>query len=158
LHDLAGEYLQSGDTVLDAGCRDAEHLIQLVHANDVSGVGIDPVEIHIERARAAVSAAGLDQRITLHRGVMHDLPFGAEYFDFVWCRDVLEQVDDLDGALVELTRTMKADARLLVYTTFVTDRLEGRDAEMMQHSLGNVEKKLHPTYVEIRVQTCRARN
>jgi len=101
LHELAAEYLRPGDTVLDARCRDAAHLIHLVHANDVAGVGIDPVEIHIERARAAVGAAGPDRRITLHHGVMHDLAYAAEYFDLVWCRDVLEQVDDLDGALRE---------------------------------------------------------
>jgi len=83
LHELAGEFVGSGDVVLDAGCRDAEHLIRLVQAHDVSGVGIDPVELHIERARAAVAAAALDNRITLHRGVMHDLPYGAEHFDLV---------------------------------------------------------------------------
>ncbi len=148
LHELAAGYLRSGDTVLDAGCRDAGHLIQLVGANDVSGVGIDPVEIHIERARAAVSAAGLDQRITLHHGVMHDLAYAAEYFDLVWCRDVLEQVDDLDGALRELSRTMSPNARLLVYTTFATDRLEGRDAQMMRRHLGNIDQNLQPAYVE----------
>jgi len=57
-------------------------------------------------------------------------------------------VDDLQGALAELTRTMKPDGRLLVYTTFVTDRLEGRDTEMMRHGLGNVEQNLQPAYVE----------
>src|SRR4051812_48409461 len=29
LHELAGRYLHRGDVVLDAGCRDGEHLIKL---------------------------------------------------------------------------------------------------------------------------------
>jgi len=148
LHGLAGQYLQPGDVVLDAGCRDAEHLIRLVEANGTTGVGVDPVEIHIERARLAVDAAGLTDRITLHHGVMHDLPYEDGHFDFVWCRDVLEQVDDLDGALRELVRLMRSKARLLVYTTFATDLLDGGDAEMMRRHLGNVGGNLDAACVE----------
>ena len=53
LYELAQPYLRPGAVVLDAGCRDAEHLIRLVELNDVTGVGVEPVEIHVERARAA---------------------------------------------------------------------------------------------------------
>lgn len=148
LHDLASRYLRAGDLVLDAGCGDAAHLIELVRANEVRGVGVDPVEIHIERARAAVDAAGLGDRISLHRGVMHDLPYQDGQFDFVWCRDVLEQLDDLEGALGELVRVMGPQARLLVYTTVATELLEGRDAEMMRRHLGNVEGNLDVAFVE----------
>ena len=117
-------------------------------AKNVIGVGVDPVEIHIERARAAVEAAGLDDQITLHQGVIHNLPHDEGLFDFVWCRDVLEQVDDLDGALAELVRVMKPPARLLVYTTVATDLLDGRDAEMMNRHLGNVYGNLDVSKVE----------
>ncbi len=148
LHELAGRYLQPGDVVLDAGCRDAEHLIRLVRANQITGVGVDPVGIHIERARSAVDAAGLADRITVDQRVMHELPYDEGHFDFVWCRDVLEQVDDLDGALGEVARVMKPMARLLVYTTFATHLLDGRDAEMMRRHIGNVEGNLEVGHVE----------
>lgn len=148
LHGRARRYLRPGDVVLDAGCRDAKHLIRLVRENEVTGVGVDPVEVHIERARAAVSQAHFGERIELHLGVMHDMPYPDAHFSFVWCRDVLEQVDDLQGGLTELRRVMKPEARLLVYTTFATDRLEGRDAQMMFRHLGNVRQNLDPAYVE----------
>jgi cyclopropane fatty-acyl-phospholipid synthase-like methyltransferase len=74
LHDLAGEYLAAGSKVLDAGCRDAAHLIRLVQLYDVTGVGVDPVEVHIERARAAVQAANAEAGIDVLVGVMQDLP------------------------------------------------------------------------------------
>ena len=99
LYELAAPYLRPDRIVLDAGCRDAEHLIRLVQASQVRGVGVDPVELHIERASANIAAATLVDRITLHHGVIHDLPYDDGYFDLVWCRDVLEQVDALDEAL-----------------------------------------------------------
>ena len=148
LLELAGQYIRSGDVVLDAGCRDAAHLIRLAQANQVTGVGVDPVEIHIERARVAVAEAGLADRIVLHQGVMHDLPYDDAHFDLVWCRDVLEQVDDLDGALAELVRLTKPKAHLVVYTTFATELLDGRDAEMMRRHLGNVDENLDAGFVE----------
>ena len=148
LYDLAKPYLRPGAVVLDAGCRDAAHLIRLVELDDVTGVGVEPVAIHIERARAAVESAGVADRITLHEGVMHDLPYDDGSFDFVWCRDVLEQVDDLDGAMSELVRVMKSGARLLVYTTFATELLDGRDAEMLRRHLGNVDGNLDERNVE----------
>jgi ubiquinone/menaquinone biosynthesis C-methylase UbiE len=77
---------------------DVAHLIRLVQASQVTSAGVDPVAIHIERARLVVGTAGLADRITLHQGVMPNLPYGDGYFDFVWCRDVLEQLDDLDRA------------------------------------------------------------
>src|SRR3954452_14987307 len=81
LHTMASERLRPGDVVLDAGCRDAEHLIRLVDDNAVTGVGVDPVEIHIQRGRAAIAAAGLADRIRLHHGVMHDLSYADDHFD-----------------------------------------------------------------------------
>jgi SAM-dependent methyltransferase len=148
LYRLASEYLRPRDVVLDAGCRDGEHLIRLVQENLVTGVGVEPVEIHVARARAAVEAAGLDDRITLHWGVMHDLPYEDGHFDFVWSRDVIEQVDDLDGAMGELVRVMKPGAHLLVYTTVATELLDGRDAEMMSSHLGNIDTNLDASFVE----------
>ncbi len=148
LHALAGEYLRPGNVVLDAGCRDARHLIRLVQENGVTGVGVDPVALHVDRARAAVSAAGLGRRIDVHLGVMQALPQPACSFDLVWCRDVVEQVDDLESGLAELRRVMKPDARLVVYTTFATDRLDGRDAEMMCRHLGTLEANLDRAHVE----------
>lgn len=149
LFDLAGELVGAGQVVLDAGCRDAAHLIELVRRFDVEGVGVEPVAIHIERAEEAVQSAGLSHRITLHQGVMHYLPYPDGYFDFVWCRDVIEQVDDLDGALGEVVRVMKPQSHLLVYTTVATELLSVEDAAMMRRHLGNVDGNLDRSAIEL---------
>ena len=148
LYELAAPYLAPGSRVLDAGCRDAAHLIRLVDRYDVTGVGIDPVELHVERARASVEAAGVAARVELLVGVMQELPFADGHFDFVWCRDVLEQVSDLDGALRETCRVLKPGGHLLVYTTFATDRLSPQEAELLDRHLGNVPANLVEATVE----------
>lgn len=148
LYDLAGGYLSAGSRVLDAGCRDAAHLVQLVERYEVTGVGVDPVELHVERARATVEAAAVADRVELLVGVVQELPFPDGHFDFVWCRDVLEQVSDLDGALQEMCRVLRPGGHLLIYTTFATDRLSPEEAELLNHHLGNVPANLIEADVE----------
>jgi ubiquinone/menaquinone biosynthesis C-methylase UbiE len=148
LYDLAGTYLVAGSRLLDAGCRDAAHLIRLVQRYGATGVGVDPVDVHIERARAAIQSAGVADRADVFVGAMQDLPFADGHFDFVWCRDVVEQVDDLDGALREALRVLCPGGHMLVYTTFVTDQLSTQEAEMLNRHLGNVPANLIEAHVE----------
>jgi SAM-dependent methyltransferase len=148
LYDVAGEYLRPGSVVLDAGCRDAKHLIRLVETHDVVGVGVDPVDLHIERGKAAVVAAGLADRVEVFRGVMQVLPYPDEHFDFVWCRDVIEGVDELDAALREVARVLKPTGRMLAYTVFATDLLEPGEEAMLNRLLGSVAGNLVEANVE----------
>jgi ubiquinone/menaquinone biosynthesis C-methylase UbiE len=148
LHDLAAEYLVPGAVILDAGCRDAADLIRLVRAHDATGVGVDPVEIHVARAHAAVAAAELGARVELVQGVMEALPHPDGYFDFVWCRDVVEQLDLLVPALKGAARVLKQDGHMLVYTVFVTDLLAPHEFELLEHHMGNVSSNLVERNVE----------
>jgi SAM-dependent methyltransferase len=148
LHDLAAEYLVPGAVILDAGCRDAADLIRLVRAHDATGVGVDPVEIHVARAHAAVAAADLGARVEILRGVLEALPHPDGHFDFVWCRDVVEQLDLLLPALKGAARVLKQDGRMLVYTVFVTDLLAPQELEMLERHMGNVSSNLVERNVE----------
>jgi SAM-dependent methyltransferase len=148
LHDLAAEYLVPGAVILDAGCRDAADLIRLVQAHDATGVGVDPVEIHVARAHAAVAEAELGARIEIVHGVMEALPHSDGHFDFVWCRDVVEQIDLVVPALKGAARVLKTDGHMLVYTVFVTDLLAPREFEMLERHMGNVSSNLVERNVE----------
>lgn len=149
LYEIAATHIAEGDTILDAGCRDAAHLIELARRHPtINGVGVEPVEIHVARARTAVRDAGLDHRITIHQSVVHDLPAAPESIDFVWCRDVLVQVDGLVDGLRGLRRAMSRDARLLAYSSFATDRLDGHDLEMMRRHLGWLEDNVRRENME----------
>jgi SAM-dependent methyltransferase len=148
LHELAAEYLLPGAVILDAGCRDAADLIRLVRANDATGVGVDPVELHVARANAAVASAELGGRVEIVQGVIEALPHPDGHFDFVWCRDVVEQLDLLVPALKGAARVLKRDGHMLVYTVFVTDLLMPQEFELLERHLGNVSSNLVERNVE----------
>lgn len=149
LYEIAAAHIDEDDRVLDAGCRDAAHLVELARRHPtITGVGVEPVAIHVERAVAAVRAEGLEERITIHRAPIHEMPVPAASIDFVWCRDVLVQVDDLINGLRGLHRVMTAGARLLSYCSFATDRLDGQDLEMMRRHLGWLEGNVWRHQVE----------
>lgn len=128
---LAVERLTGESRVLDVGCRDASHLIELVRATGARGGGLDPVPRLVERARAAVSEAGLDSRIEIVEGAMQRIPFPDESFDLVWCRDVITVVDNLESGIAEIARVLCSDGHLIVYTVLATDRLEPKEAAMV---------------------------
>jgi SAM-dependent methyltransferase len=148
LLDLADSLLTPDSTLLDVGCRDARHLIPLVERSGCSGVGIDPVDRNLERARAAVVAAALGERIEIRCGVMEQTDQPDDSVDVVWCRDVLEVVPDLEGGLAEVARVLKPGGAALIYTVFATARLEPREADAINQPLGNARRNLDRATVE----------
>lgn len=150
LLEIAGDLLTEGDLVLDAGCRDATHLIELVARFGVAGVGVEPVPIHVERANAAVADASLEDRISVHQTPMQSIPIADDVVDLIWCRDVFEQVDGVAGALRELARVAKPNAPMVLFTTVVTGRLTGDDRTILGGHLGNIEENLERGWLESR--------
>jgi SAM-dependent methyltransferase len=112
--------------------------MRLVRDHQVTGVGIEPVGIRMQRAQAAVAAAGLEDRVRIVQGGMEDGSEPADSFDFIWCRDVLERVESLVAALKEAARVLNPGGRMLVFTTLATDLLQAGEAAMLAHHMGNV--------------------
>lgn len=148
LLDLALPLLTPESRLLDIGCRDARHLIPLVERSGCTGVGIDPVERHLERARAEVAEAGLAQRIEIRNGVMERLDQPDASVDVVWCRDVLEVVPDLPAGLSEVARVLKPGGAAVIYTVFATTRLEPREAAALHGPFGAVARNFDRAWVE----------
>jgi SAM-dependent methyltransferase len=148
LLDVAVPLLSPDSRLLDVGCRDARHLIPLVVRSGCTGIGIDPVDRNVRRARAAVSAADLDQRIEIRHGVMERIDEADGSIDVVWCRDVLEVIPDLRAGLSEVARVLKKGGGAVVYTVFATSRLEPREAAALNEPLGTVPRNLERAWVE----------
>ena len=148
LLDLAVPLLATDSRLLDVGCRDARHLIPLVMRSGCSGVGIDPVEVNVDHARAAVAASGLDERVDIRRGVMGQIEEPDESIDLVWCRDVLEVIPDLRAGVREVARVLKPGGAAVIYTVFATPRLEPREAATLHGPLGNMPRNLERPNVE----------
>jgi SAM-dependent methyltransferase len=147
LLELAVPLLTPDSRLLDIGCRDARHLIQLVARSGCTGVGIDPVDRNVDRARAAVAAAGLDQRIEIRHGVMEQIEQPDCSLDVVWCRDVLTVVPGLEAGFSEVARVLKPGGAAVIYSVFATPRLEPREAAAFR-PLRNVEENLERVRVE----------
>jgi SAM-dependent methyltransferase len=148
LYSFAMPYLGKDSLVLDAGCRNAKHLIELVQRSGGAGVGVEPVHVHFGWAREAVDAAGLGDRIDLHEGLLESLPRPDAAFDFIWCRDVVEQVADLRGFMTTARRLLKPEGRMLVYTVFYSDLMCAQERAMMERTLANVPANLIEKDVE----------
>jgi SAM-dependent methyltransferase len=146
---LAVERLSPPCVVLDVGCRDAAHLIELVQRSGASGVGIDPVSRLANQAREAVAGAGLAARIEIVEGVMQNIPYPDATFDLVWCRDVVEVVEELEVGIEEIARVLRPGGHLLVFTVFATDWLAPQEtARLLEQNLALVPENLVQENVE----------
>ncbi len=144
LLDVAAELIQPGDLVLDAGCRDASHLIELCRRHEITGIGVDPVPLHIEGAATAVAAAGLECQITLQQAMLHEASVAAGSVDVIWCRDVLEQVADLPSFIGAAGRMLRPGGAMVVFTV-VDNGLTHSDRDLLAHHRGVVGANLDPT-------------
>jgi SAM-dependent methyltransferase len=145
---LAAERLNAGSVVLDVGCRDASHLTKLVQATGARGIGIDPLERFVERARASVADAGLADRIQIVQGTMQAIPAADGSVDLVWCRDVIELLEHLDAAVAEVARVLRPGACIVAYTVLAGDRLEPGDAALLAQNLTLVAASMDEENVE----------
>lgn len=126
--------LPAGSAVADVGCGEGDHARQLAERFHFAVVGIDPVQRHIELARAQATSG--DVRFVL--GSAEALPLDDASVDLVWCRDVLGHVAALDRAYAEFERVLRPDGHAVVYQAFGTERLEPREAEWFWHTMGVV--------------------
>jgi 2-polyprenyl-6-hydroxyphenyl methylase/3-demethylubiquinone-9 3-methyltransferase len=146
---LAVERLTAESRVLDVGCRDASHLIELVRASGAKGVGLDPVGRLVEQARKAIVEAGSTSGLRSSEGVMQHLPFPDELFDLVWCRDVIEIVEDLGAGMAEIAGVLRPGGHLILFTVLATERLQPNEAQMLRNqSLALVADNLAEENVE----------
>ena len=117
---------RAGELVVDVGCRDARYAIRLVRDHDLRAIALDPVALHVERAKAAVADAGLNERIEVLEGEIEALPLEDASADWIWCRDVLVHVD-VERGLAECARVLRPGGRMIAYATLATELLEPRE-------------------------------
>ena len=136
---------------LDAGARDAVHAAELIKRIGCRAVAVDPVPLHVERAKELVSAAGLADRIDVVEAGLESLPFEDGAFDFVWCRDVLNHVD-LAPALAECARVLRPGGSMLVYQTFATASCEPEEAQRLFDAIACRAENMSPSTFERRAE------
>ncbi len=157
LYDLVASFqLPETATVVDVGCGEGGHTIQLTEQFPFTVLGIDPVERHIEIARSEANP-----RVSFSVGDAAHLPVEDGSVDLIWCRDVLVHVPDLGAAYAEFRRVLREGRRALVYQMFGTGLLEPREAEWLFTVMGVVPSNADPAHTEqavaragLRIEEC----
>jgi SAM-dependent methyltransferase len=148
LYDAFAELgIASSDLVLDVGCRDANHAVELVRRHGCRVLALDPVPLHVERARTRVDEAGLSDRIEVMQGAVEAIPAADGTADRIWCRDVLNH-SDVHTGLRECVRVLRPGGRMLVYQTFATKELEPREAERLFDATASIPTSMTPETFE----------
>jgi len=131
---VANLRLPAGTNVVDLGCGEGRHSMELAERFGFLVRGIDPVPRHIELSNQRLDEAAeqnpeLRGLVSFGPGQAEALPLPDASIDLIWCREVLVLVKELDRAFAECRRVLRGGGRMLIHDTFRTDGLEPRDAE-----------------------------
>ena len=116
LHTLLGEQAH----LLIAGAGGGMEVQTFAPANpNWRFTGVDPSAVMFETAQAKVTANGLDERVQLIKGFVHDLPAAAQ-FDGATCNLVLHflQVEEKLGLLQSIYKRLKPGGAFLCSSVF----------------------------------------
>ncbi|MEH2214504.1 class I SAM-dependent methyltransferase [Nostoc sp.] len=140
--------LVSGSTVLDVGCGYGNNTCDLARRFNFQVKGIDIVDDHLEFARNAALKQGLAEQVSFIKGSLESIPFEDATFDLIWCRDVLEQVQNVPQFARECDRVLKPNGSMVIYTIFATELMEPKEAARLYKTLGVVPESMSASFVE----------
>jgi SAM-dependent methyltransferase len=134
MFDLVAELgLPPGSAALDVGAREAWHCIELSRRFGFTVHGIEPVHRHLDNAARALDALAAAEpetaaRIRVDQGVAERLGEPGSSIDLIWCRDVLEHVEDLETVFGEFRRVLRPGGTAVIYQMTATDWLTPAEA------------------------------
>jgi ubiquinone/menaquinone biosynthesis C-methylase UbiE len=152
MDSLSDLFAQTGcnenDWVLDIGCRDARHAIELARRYGCRAIGVDPVPYNVEIARELIANWNMDHLVSAEIGQIESLPFDDDSVDHIWSRDMLNHVD-LKQGLQECARVLKPGGWMMVFQSFTGEHLEPREAERIFAALSIVPENMSTATFEL---------
>ncbi len=132
---LAFAEVAPGDTVVDLGCGAGLDLLLAARRVGPTGhvIGIDMTAEMLDRARANIADAGLDN-VEVRQGLIEELPVDDASVDWVISNCVINLSPEKDRVFAEIARILKPGGRMLV-SDMVVENLppELRDNEALYH-------------------------
>ncbi|WNG48648.1 class I SAM-dependent methyltransferase [Archangium minus] len=126
----------AGSRLVDVGCGKGKQLVELGKRLGCDLIGVDPLEQNLELAAERVWKESLQQRVTLRKGSIEKLPLEDASVDFVWCLDMFNHVEDIEGAIAECARVLKPGGSMMNCSAVGSDLLEPREARRVTDRLG----------------------
>lgn len=149
LYDMFGSLGPSSDSlVLDAGCRSAAQACEIFQRFGSRVVGVDLVEMNIREAQVQIAEKGFEGSVQAILGDLQHLEFEDETFDFIWCRDVLLHMPDLQQTFSEFARVLKPGGKMLLFSVFATDLLTAEEADVIIKEPANIRENMQQPYFE----------
>jgi ubiquinone/menaquinone biosynthesis C-methylase UbiE len=149
LYDLFAQTgCRENEWVLDIGCRDARHAIELARRFGCRAIGVDPVPYNIEIARELIANWSMGHLVSAEIGQIESLVYEDDSVDYIWSRDMLNHVDLATG-LEECARVLKPGGWMMVYQAFAGEHLEPREAERIFAALSIVPENMSTATFEV---------
>lgn len=131
---------------VDVGCGTGEHAFALATLYGFRVLGLDPVQRHLDLARAArrEQADPIAARVSFERGTAAHVPVHDGDVDLIWCHDVLPHVDDAAVALREFARVLRPGGYVVAHQVLAAPSFSGDDADWLVEQRGMVRAGLDP--------------
>ncbi len=126
----------AGKVLVDVGCGKGKQICELARRLGCHVIGIDPLDQNLEIASERVRKEGLEGLVTLKKGSIGQLPLADASMDFVWCLDMFNHIEDIDGALAECARVLKPGGKMMNCSALATDQLGPSEAVHVTTHLG----------------------
>ena len=120
---IAGLRLPARPRILDAGCGSGRNMLELARHGNVTGIELSDTSVALARRR------GVGEVL---KGSVMNMPFDTDSFDLAASLDVIEHLEDDEGALHELRRVVAPGGALLVTVPAYQWLWSGHD-ELNQH-------------------------
>ena len=127
---------RTGEHILDIGCGGGAYLRDVALAVGAAGLACG-LDISEDQVAAATDHCADAPGAEFRTGSALDLPFDEGRFDAVYSVQVLEYIDDVDGALAEARRVLKPGGRLVhLATNWDSVVFNAGDRALMDRVLG----------------------
>jgi ubiquinone/menaquinone biosynthesis C-methylase UbiE len=137
--------LREGERVLDAGCGEGRHTLEVSKYN-CSIIGLDTDRTSLKKTKYVLALMEQKGEIKgswhLLQGDITRLPFKAASFDRIICSEVLEHVPEDEGGIKEMIRVLKGGGVMAISVpTYITEAIYWRiSPDYYNHPGGHIRK------------------
>jgi len=117
----------AGASIVDVGCGEGGDAVELARRFDLTVVGVDPVQRHVDLGREKSREAGVGDQVTFQVGTAERLPLDDGAADLIWSKEALMYAD-LEAAFNEFRRVLRPGGRGLVYQVFTGPNMTDAEA------------------------------